>query len=89
MAFNTVKSDLLGNVKVHRLPPLTSPWLSIETNAHTVSFQKLRERYNAATAESETLQALVLNELKTKKHTATEGLLWLVRYIYSSESLRI
>ncbi|RYP73696.1 hypothetical protein DL769_004167 [Monosporascus sp. CRB-8-3] len=33
----------------------------------------------AAPAESETLQALVKNELKDKKHVATEGLLWLVR----------
>ncbi len=33
----------------------------------------------AAPTESETLQALCLNELKTKKHTATEGLLWLNR----------
>lgn len=33
----------------------------------------------AAPAESQTLQALVLNELKEKKHTATEGLVWLVR----------
>ncbi|KAI4868010.1 het-c [Hypoxylon rubiginosum] len=41
--------------------------------------KKLRERQLAAPAESETLQALVINELKTKKHTATEGLLWLVR----------
>lgn len=30
--------------------------------------------------ESEDLQSLCRNELKTKKHTATEGLLWLVRY---------
>lgn len=30
--------------------------------------------------DSENLQSLVRNELKTKKHTATEGLLWLVRY---------
>lgn len=33
----------------------------------------------AAPAESVTLQDLVRNELKTKKHIATEGLLWLVR----------
>lgn len=42
--------------------------------------QKIRERQLAAPAESETLQLLVINELKTKKHTATEGLLWLTRY---------
>lgn len=43
-------------------------------------YKKIRERQLAAPAESENLQALVINELKTKKHTATEGLLWLVRY---------
>lgn len=57
MAFQPVKSDMLGNVK------------------------KVRERQLAAPAESETLQSLVVNELKTKKHVATEGLVWLVRYI--------
>jgi hypothetical protein len=41
--------------------------------------KKLRERQLAAPAESENIQDLVRNELKTKKHTATEGLLWLVR----------
>ncbi|RYP16542.1 hypothetical protein DL765_005103 [Monosporascus sp. GIB2] len=43
------------------------------------NIKKLRERQLAAPAESETLQALVKNELKDKKHVATEGLLWLVR----------
>lgn len=55
MAFNPVKSDMLGNVK------------------------KIRDRQDAAPTESATIQDLVLNELKTKKHTATEGLVWLVR----------
>jgi hypothetical protein len=41
--------------------------------------KKLRERQLAAPAESENVQDLCRNELKTKKHTATEGLLWLVR----------
>lgn len=41
--------------------------------------QKIRDRQLAAPALSETLQDLVLNELKEKKHTATEGLLWLNR----------
>jgi len=41
--------------------------------------QKLRYRQLAAPLESETIQDLVLNELKAKKHTATEGLVWLVR----------
>lgn len=40
----------------------------------------MRDRQLAAPAESETLQALVLNELKTGKHVATEGLVWLIRY---------
>ena len=43
------------------------------------NIKKVRERQLAAPAESETLQELVVNELKTKKHVATEGLLWLVR----------
>lgn len=42
--------------------------------------QKVRDRQLAAPAESETLQALVLNELKSGKHVATEGLVWLIRY---------
>jgi len=42
--------------------------------------KKIRDRQLAAPALGETLQELVVNELKTKKHTATEGLVWLVRY---------
>lgn len=42
--------------------------------------QKIRDRQLAAPGESENLQSLVVNELKSKKHTATEGLLWLNRY---------
>jgi len=42
--------------------------------------QKIRDRQLAAPTLSETLQELVLNELKEKKHTATEGLVWLNRY---------
>ncbi|KAH8912433.1 glycolipid transfer protein [Coniochaeta sp. PMI_546] len=43
------------------------------------NIKKLRERQLAAPLESETLQDLVINELKTKSHKATEGLLWLTR----------
>ncbi|EFE41563.1 hypothetical protein TRV_03705 [Trichophyton verrucosum HKI 0517] len=43
------------------------------------NIKKIRDRHLAAPAESETLQALVLNELKTKQHKATEGLVWLIR----------
>ncbi|MCJ1287900.1 hypothetical protein MMC26_007252 [Xylographa opegraphella] len=41
--------------------------------------KKLRDRQLASPAESSILQSLVVNELKTKKHTAAEGLLWLTR----------
>jgi len=43
------------------------------------NIKKLRERMLAHPAESETVQQLCINELKTKKHVATEGLLWLIR----------
>jgi hypothetical protein len=43
--------------------------------------QKIRDRQLAAPALSENIQDLVRNELATKKHTATEGLLWLIRYL--------
>ncbi|KAK3317991.1 glycolipid transfer protein domain-containing protein [Apodospora peruviana] len=41
--------------------------------------KKIRERQLAAPADSENLQDLVRNELKSKSHKATEGLVWLVR----------
>ncbi|KAI9901614.1 hypothetical protein N3K66_003431 [Trichothecium roseum] len=43
------------------------------------NIKKVRDRQLAAPSESENLQELVKNELATKKHVATEGLLWLVR----------
>ncbi|KAK2041918.1 glycolipid transfer protein [Colletotrichum somersetense] len=43
------------------------------------NIKKLRDRQLAAPAESATLQELVKNELATKKHVATEGLVWLNR----------
>lgn len=46
------------------------------------TLQKVRDRQLAAPAESENIQDLCSNELKTKKHTATEGLLWLVRSVF-------
>ncbi|SMR58998.1 unnamed protein product [Zymoseptoria tritici ST99CH_1E4] len=50
---------------------------------------KIRNRQLESPIESETLQDLVRNELKTKKHTATEGLLWLVRGLdFTAQSLR-
>ncbi|WPG98100.1 glycolipid transfer protein domain-containing protein [Acrodontium crateriforme] len=51
--------------------------------------KKIRERQLESPAESETLQDLVRNELKTKKHTATEGLVWLVRGLdFTAQALR-
>ncbi|KAI0482501.1 het-c [Xylariaceae sp. FL0804] len=64
----TTMFDALGSVA---FSPVKSDMLG--------NIKKLRERQAAAPAESENLQALVINELKTKKHTATEGLLWLTR----------
>lgn len=75
VAFSPVKSDLSGNIKVRwQLPNCPSTVL-------IPLCQKLRERQLAAPAESENIQDLCRNELKTKKHTATEGLLWLVRFV--------
>lgn len=50
------------------------------------NIKKIRERQLAAPTLSETLQDLVINELKEKKHIATEGLLWLTRYATSCSS---
>lgn len=48
--------------------------------SHSLTFlQKVEKRYEAAPSESETLQALVRNELATGVHKAAEGLLWLTR----------
>ncbi|KAK1984733.1 glycolipid transfer protein [Colletotrichum cereale] len=43
------------------------------------NIKKIRERQLAAPDVSATLQDLVRNELATKKHVATEGLVWLNR----------
>ncbi|KAI9849747.1 MAG: hypothetical protein M1838_006283 [Thelocarpon superellum] len=52
--------------------------------------KKIRDRQLAAPADSEDLQSLVVNELKTKKHTAAEGLLWLVRGLdFTAQALRL
>ncbi|KAL2834867.1 glycolipid transfer protein domain-containing protein [Aspergillus cavernicola] len=58
-------------------------------NDLTGNIKKVRERQQAAPGESETLQSLVLGELKTKKHVAAEGLVWLVRGLdFTAQSLR-
>ncbi|KAI1918606.1 hypothetical protein LOZ58_003937 [Ophidiomyces ophidiicola] len=71
--------DLLGSVA---FTPVKNDLLG--------NIKKIRERQLVAPAESETLQQLVLNELKTGKHTATEGLVWLVRGLdFTAQSLRL
>lgn len=53
------------------------------------NIKKIRDRQLAAPLESDTLQDLVRNELKTGKHTASEGLLWLVRALdFTAQGLR-
>ncbi|KAK4112649.1 glycolipid transfer protein, partial [Canariomyces notabilis] len=64
----TTMFDLLGSVA---FSPVKKDMMG--------NIEKLRKRQLAAPLESQTLQDLVRNELKTKSHTATEGLLWLVR----------
>ncbi|KAK4100941.1 glycolipid transfer protein [Parathielavia hyrcaniae] len=64
----TTMFDLLGSVA---FSPVKKDMLG--------NIEKIRKRLLAAPLESQNLQDLVRNELKTKSHTATEGLLWLVR----------
>ncbi|KAL8895676.1 MAG: hypothetical protein Q9192_003498 [Flavoplaca navasiana] len=53
------------------------------------NIKKVRDRQLASPNESSTIQSLVLNELKSKKHTSAEGLLWLVRGLdFTSQALR-
>ncbi|KAK1071344.1 hypothetical protein LTR12_002117 [Friedmanniomyces endolithicus] len=53
------------------------------------NIKKIRDRQLQAPLESETLQDLVRNELKGKKHPATEGLLWLTRgHDFTARALR-
>lgn len=76
VAFTPVKSDMLGNVKVG------VPHTTTKKPTNGAVLKKIRDRQLVAPVQSEHLQSLVINELKTKKHTATEGLLWLVRFVY-------
>ncbi|KAH8882617.1 glycolipid transfer protein [Thozetella sp. PMI_491] len=64
----TTMFDVLGSVA---FSPVKNDMLG--------NVKKIRDRQLAAPGESATLQELVLNELKTKSHKATEGLLWLTR----------
>ncbi|OJD15435.1 hypothetical protein AJ78_04310 [Emergomyces pasteurianus Ep9510] len=74
----TTLFDLLGSVA---FTPVKNDLLG--------NIKKIRDRQLAAPAESETLQALVLNELKAKKVNASGGLLWLLRGLdFTSKALR-
>ncbi|KAL9105626.1 MAG: hypothetical protein Q9227_009238 [Pyrenula ochraceoflavens] len=70
--------DLLGSVA---FTPVKNDMLG--------NIKKIRERQLAAPNESGTLQSLVVNELKTKSHKASEGLLWLTRGLdFTAQALR-
>ncbi|RDB25116.1 Glycolipid transfer protein [Hypsizygus marmoreus] len=58
---------------------LGSAAFSIVQNDLRGNIVKVRARYDAAPAESGTLEQLVENEKNEKKRTATEGLMWLLR----------
>lgn len=84
VAFSPVKSDLAGNIKVRWQPPSLPAILCavvLNPSLPRCAHQKLRQRQLAAPAESQNIQDLCRNELKIKKHAATEGLLWLVRFV--------
>ncbi|KAL9070691.1 MAG: hypothetical protein Q9161_004745 [Pseudevernia consocians] len=67
----------------------TSDFLEAAESLTTLFDVLVRDRQLATPAQSETLQSLVINELKTKKHTAAEGLLWLVRALdFTSQGIR-
>ncbi|KAL8747595.1 MAG: hypothetical protein Q9184_007579 [Pyrenodesmia sp. 2 TL-2023] len=75
----TTLFDLLGSIA---FTPVKNDMLG--------NIKKVRDRHLASPSTSSTLQSLVLSELSTKKsHTATEGLLWLVRGLdFTSTALR-
>ncbi|KAI9807422.1 MAG: hypothetical protein M1833_000167 [Piccolia ochrophora] len=74
----TTLFDLLGSVS---FSPVKSDM--------TGNVKKIRERQLTAPGDSSTLQSLVRAELKSGKHTATEGLLWLTRGLdFTAAALR-
>ena len=80
MAFTPVKNDMMGNIKVFLTTAAID--LSICVSSSNLKVQKVQNRQLEAPTDSMTLQSLVSNEIKAKKHTAAEGLVWLVRYIH-------
>ncbi|KAI4095541.1 MAG: hypothetical protein L6R37_007050 [Teloschistes peruensis] len=74
----TTLFDLLGSVA---FKPVKNDMLG--------NVKKVRDRQLASPGDSSNLQSLVLNELKTKQHTATEGLIWLTRGLdFTAQALR-
>jgi hypothetical protein len=70
--------DLLGSVA----------FTPVKTDM-TGNIKKIRTAYLANPTQSTTLQSLCKHELSTGKHTATEGLLWLVRGLdFTAQALR-
>jgi hypothetical protein len=78
-AVNTVEFLEASEALVGLFDVLGSVAFTPVKNDITGNIKKVRDRQLASPLESETLQDLVRNELKTKKHTATEGLVWLLR----------
>ncbi|KAL9104291.1 MAG: hypothetical protein Q9163_000732 [Psora crenata] len=82
-------TTLFGQILMRLLDVLGSLAFTPVKSDMIGNIKKVRDRQLAFPVESETLQSLVLNELKTKKHTASEGLLWLVRGLdFTSQALR-
>ncbi|KAL8825736.1 MAG: hypothetical protein Q9170_007680 [Blastenia crenularia] len=74
----TTLFDLLGSIA---FTPVKNDMLG--------NIKKVRDRQLLSPANSSTIQSLVRSELAQKKHTATEGLLWLVRGLtFTSLALR-
>ncbi|ERF77215.1 hypothetical protein EPUS_05784 [Endocarpon pusillum Z07020] len=74
----TTLFDLLGSVA---FTPVKNDMLG--------NIKKIRERQLDSPEQCSTLQSLVKSELATKKHTATEGLLWLTRGLdFTAQALR-
>jgi len=61
---------------------LGKPAFSPVKNDMEGNIAKVRARYDATPTKSATLEQLVINEKPEKKHTATEGLMWLLRGLY-------
>jgi len=74
----TTLFDLLGSVA---FTPVKNDMLG--------NVNKIRERQKAAPDASSTIQQLVKNELASKSHKATEGLVWLTRGLdFTAQALR-